>query len=147
MVAARRFPAAFLAKPRPFFGAAAEAMRRILIASARRKLTQRRSAGSAHINVDEVEIASPTPDDQLLALDEALESFSTLEPKQADLVKLRYFVGLTIEESAEVLGISQATTKCWWTYSRAWLYHRIKTMDAGSGSQASAIKPGKSRRH
>src|SRR3954463_3665062 len=81
-----------------FFGAAAEAMRRILIARARRKQTQRRGAGAAHLDADEIEIASPTPDDQLLALNEALDRFAALEPKQTELVKLRYFVGMTIDE-------------------------------------------------
>src|SRR3954452_9200097 len=108
-----------------FFGAAAEAMRRILIASARRKLTQRRGARAAHLNVDEIEIAGPEPDDQLLAVDDALDRFAALEPRQAELVKLRYFAGLKIEEAAEVLGISLATAKRWWTYARAWLFHEV----------------------
>ncbi len=110
-----------------FFGAAAEAMRRILIARARRKQTQRRGAGTAHLDVDELEIASPAPDDQLLALNEALDRFAALEPKQAELVKLRYFVGLKIEESAEVLGISEATAKRWWAYARAWLFEAVRS--------------------
>jgi RNA polymerase sigma factor (TIGR02999 family) len=113
-----------------FFGAAAEAMRRILIASARRKLTRRRGAGVAHLDVDEIEIAGPVPDDQILALDDALERFAALEPKQAELVKLRYFAGLKIEEASEVLGISVATAKRWWSYARAWLYHEIQTRPA-----------------
>jgi len=108
-----------------FFGAAAEAMRRILIARARRKQTQRRGAGAAHLALDELEIARPVPDEQLLALNEALDRFAALEPQQAELVKLRYFVGVKIEEAAEVLGISQATAKRWWTYARAWLFHEI----------------------
>ena len=108
-----------------FFGAAAEAMRRILIARARRKQTQRRGARAEHLDVDEIEIASPAPDDQLLALDDALNRFAALEPEQAELVKLRYFVGLKIEEAAAVLGISEATAKRWWAYARAWLFHEI----------------------
>jgi len=108
-----------------FFGAAAEAMRRILIARARRKGRQRRGAGAAHLDVDALEIASPAPDDQLLALNEALDRFAKLEPQQAELVKLRYFVGLKIEEAAEVLGISKATAKRWWAYARAWLFHEV----------------------
>jgi len=108
-----------------FFGAAAEAMRRLLIARARRKQTQRRGAGAAHVEVDELEIASPAPEDQLLALSEALDRFATLEPQQAELVKLRYFVGLKIGEAAEVLGISEATAKRWWAYARAWLFNEI----------------------
>jgi len=108
-----------------FFGAAAEAMRRILIARARRKQTQRRGSGAAHVDLDEFEIASPAPDEQLLALNDALDRFAALEPQQAELVKLRYFVGLKIEEAAEVLGISNTTAKRWWAYARAWLFHEV----------------------
>lgn len=110
-----------------FFGAAAEAMRRILIARARRKHAQRRGAGVANLDVDELEIASPAPDDQLLALNDALDRFAALEPQQVELVKLRYFVGLKIEEAAEVLGISESTAKRWWAYARAWLFNEIST--------------------
>ena len=108
-----------------FFGAAAEAMRRLLIARARRKHAQRRGAGAAHLDVDELEIASPIPPERMLALDEALNRFAAVEPQQAELVKLRYFVGLRIEEAAEVLGISEATAKRWWNYARAWLFNEI----------------------
>lgn len=108
-----------------FFGAAAEAMRRILIARARHKGRQRRGAGAEHISLDDIEIASPGPDDQLLLLDDALERFAALEPKQAELVKLRFFVGLKIDEAAEIMGISVATAKRWWAYARAWLYLEI----------------------
>ena len=108
-----------------FFGAAAEAMRRILIACARRKGRQRRGSGAEHLDFHELEIASPAPDDQLLALNDALDRFAMLEPQQAELVKLRYFVGLTIDEAAEILGISKATATRWWTYSKAWLFHEI----------------------
>lgn len=112
-----------------FFGAAAEAMRRILIARARHKNRQRRGSGVAHLDVDEIDIASPAPDDQLLALNDALDRFAALEPQQAELVKLRYFVGLKIEEAAEVLGISKATAKRWWAYARAWLYEEIQSLN------------------
>ena len=115
-----------------FFGAAAEAMRRILIARARRKNRQRRGSGAAHVDVDELEIASPAPDDQLLALNDALDRFVELEPQQAELVKLRYFVGLKIDEAAEVLGISNATAKRWWAYSRAWLFDQIHSPSGNS---------------
>ncbi len=114
-----------------FFGAAAEAMRRILIARARRKQTQRRGQRAEHLDVDELEIASPAPADQLLALNEALDRFAKLEPQQAELVKLRYFVGLRIDEAAEILGISQATAKRWWAYARAWLFDQIQSPSAG----------------
>jgi RNA polymerase sigma factor (TIGR02999 family) len=108
-----------------FFGAAAEAMRRILIARARRKQTRRRGAGVPHLDADEIEIASPAPDDQLLALNDALDRFAALEPQQAELIKLRYFVGLKIDEAADVLGVSEATAKRWWSYARAWLFHEM----------------------
>ena len=75
----------------------------------------------------ELDIAGPAPDDQLLALSEALDRFTALEPKQAELVKLRYFIGLTISEAAEILGISDATAKRWWSYARAWLYHEMRS--------------------
>jgi RNA polymerase sigma factor (TIGR02999 family) len=110
-----------------FFAAAAEAMRRILIDRARRKSRQRRGSSAAHLDADEIEIASPAPDDQLLALNEALDRFAKQEPQQAELVKLRYFVGLKIEEAADVLGISESTAKRWWTYARAWLYNEIQS--------------------
>ena len=92
---------------------------------------QRRGSGAEHLDVDELEIASPAPDDQLLALNDALDRFAALEPRQAELVKLRYFVGLKIEEAAEVLGISEATAKRWWTYARAWLFDEIQSASTG----------------
>lgn len=116
-----------------FFGAAAEAMRRILIARARRKSRQRRGSGAQHLELDDLEIASPAADDPLLALNDALERFTALEPQAAELVKLRYFIGLNNEEAAEVLGISRATATRWWTYSRAWLYETLHSGDAKQG--------------
>jgi len=109
-----------------FFGAAAEAMRRILIERARRKLASRHGGGQQKVDIDEVEIAAPTADAELLALSDALEKFETLDPAKAQLVKLRYFAGLTHEESAPLLGISVPTAKRWWTYARAWLYANIQ---------------------
>lgn len=81
----------------------------------------------AHLDVDEIEVASAEPDDQLLALNEALQRFATIEPKQAELVKLRYFIGLKFDEVAEILGISEATAKRWWAYSKAWLFEEISS--------------------
>ena len=105
-----------------FFGAAAEAMRRILIDRARRRTAAKRGGGAAPLDVDEVEIASPVADDDaLLRLDEALEKFAELDPRKAELVKLRYFVGLSFEETAAALGIAVPTAKQWWAYARAWL--------------------------
>ena len=109
-----------------FFGAAAEAMRRILIDNARRKQARRHGGGQARFDVDEIEIAAATRDDELLAVDEALEKFIAHDAQKAELVKLRYFVGMTTEEAAEVLGISTPTAKRWWAYARAWLYDQMK---------------------
>jgi len=105
-----------------FFGAAAEAMRRILIERARRRVAAKRGAGAAMVDVDEIEIPSPlADDDQLLAVNEALEKFAALDPRKAELVKLRYFVGMSFDEAAAALGIAVPTAKQWWAYARAWL--------------------------
>ena len=109
-----------------FFAAAAEAMRRILIENARRKCAVRHGGGQQRLNIQEVEIAVATPEDDLLAIDDALEKFAARDKRKAELVKLRYFVGLTIEEAAEILGISAPTAKRWWAYSRAWLYQETQ---------------------
>ena len=105
-----------------FFGAAAEAMRRILIERARRRVAAKRGAGAAMVDLDEIEIPSPAADDdQLLAINEALEKFAALDPRKAELVKLRYFVGMSFDEAATALGIAVPTAKQWWAYARAWL--------------------------
>ena len=105
-----------------FFGAAAEAMRRILIERARRRSTAKRGGGAAHLDVDEIEIAAPVSDDEaLLRLNEALEKFAAGDPRKAELVKLRYFAGMNYEEAATVLDIAVPTAKEWWAYARAWL--------------------------
>lgn len=110
-----------------FFGAAAEAMRRILIDRARRKQAIRHGGGQARLDVDDVDIAAPANDDEILAVNEALNRFALVEPQKAELVKLRYFAGMTIEEAAIVLDVSEPTAKRWWTYSRAWLFNEIKS--------------------
>ena len=105
-----------------FFGAAAEAMRRILIEHARRRLAAKRGAGVEAVDVDGLDIASPVAeDDQLLAMNEVLEKLAVVDPRKAELVKLRYFVGLNFEETAAALGIAVPTAKQWWAYTRAWL--------------------------
>ncbi len=109
-----------------FFAAAAEAMRRILVDRARRKLAQRRGAGAEHLELDGIEFAAPMDDDQLVALSEALDRFAVLDSQKAELVKLRYFVGLTIEQVAKVMNISEPTAKRWWAYAKAWLFREIK---------------------
>ena len=109
-----------------FFGAAAEAMRRILIESARRKRALRHGGGQERLDIRELEIAATTTGEELLAVNEALEKFAAFDEPKAELVKLRYFAGLTIEEAAQLLGISRATAKRWWTYARAWLYQETQ---------------------
>ncbi|PWU21381.1 MAG: RNA polymerase subunit sigma [Verrucomicrobia bacterium] len=109
-----------------FFGAAAEAMRRILIENARRKQARRHGAGQPKLDIAQLEIAAPQPDEELLAISDALEKFASRDKQKAELVKLRYFVGMTTEEAAEVLGISVPTADRWWNFSRAWLFDEIE---------------------
>jgi RNA polymerase sigma factor (TIGR02999 family) len=109
-----------------FFGAAAEAMRRILVENGRRKRAARHGGGQAKLDVHEIELAAPVPDDELLAVNEALDKLAARDNKKAELVKLRYFVGLTTEEAAEVLGISIPTADRWWNFSRAWLFDELE---------------------
>jgi RNA polymerase sigma factor (TIGR02999 family) len=108
-----------------FFAAAAEAMRRILVENVRRKRSRKRGGGRAREQLDEVQLAAPEPVEDLLALDEALEKLARKDAVKAELVKLRYFAGLTIEETAAALGIASATAKRYWTYTRTWLYQEI----------------------
>jgi RNA polymerase sigma factor (TIGR02999 family) len=111
-----------------FFGAAAEAMRRILIERARRRVAAKRGGGVVMVDVEGIEIPSPVADDdQLLAVNEALEKFATLDPRKAELVKLRYFVGMNFEEASAALGIAVPTAKQWWAYARAWLTVELRT--------------------
>ncbi len=104
-----------------FFAAAAEATRRILVDRARRRLAAKRGAGEVVLDADELEIPAPAPDEQLVAVSEAVEKFAREDVRKAELVKLRYFVGMTFEEASEALGIAVPTAKEWWAYSRAWL--------------------------
>jgi len=108
-----------------FFGAAAEAMRRILIDHARRKHALRHGGGQIRLDLNEIDVASAPQDDQLLALHDALDKLAAQDSIKAELVKLRFFVGLTIEEAAEVLNISAPTAKRYWTFARAWLYREM----------------------
>jgi RNA polymerase sigma factor (TIGR02999 family) len=113
-----------------FFGAAAEAMRRILIDNAGRKQAQRHGGGQARVDLDEAEIAAPATDDELLAVHEALNKLAAEDPQKAELVKLRFFAGLSVEEAAGVLGVSEPTVKRHWAYAKAWLYQEIKAVQA-----------------
>ena len=112
-----------------FFSSAAEAMRRILIENARRKKSQRCGGGRKRLDLDHAQPAVNAITDDLLALDEALKDFAALDNAKAELVKLRYFAGLTTPQAAEVLGVSVATAERYWTYARAWLHKRIRDGD------------------
>src|SRR5262245_15758338 len=114
-----------------FFAAAAEAIRRILVESARRKVAAKRGGPAVREDLDPDRIAAPQPPDELLALDEALNKLATRDPAKAELVKLRYFAGLTADEAAAVLGLSPSTADRHWAYARAWLR---RAMDGTEGS-------------
>jgi RNA polymerase sigma factor (TIGR02999 family) len=117
-----------------FFAAAAEAMRRILVEAARRKNAQRRGGGLARHDLAAAEPTAPEAPEDLLALDEALEKLAGEQPLKAELVKLRYFAGLTLEEAAGSLGISLATANRHWSYARAWLRREITRGEAARGN-------------
>jgi RNA polymerase sigma factor (TIGR02999 family) len=115
-----------------FFAAAAEAMRRILIDNARRRHSQRRGGAAERHTLEGLEVAAPASDDELLAVDDALRRLQQVDPHKAELVKLRYFGGLTIPEAAQALGISVTTANRYWAYARAWL-HEERAAGGGSG--------------
>jgi RNA polymerase sigma factor (TIGR02999 family) len=109
-----------------FFGAAAEAMRRILIENARRKKTKKHGGDMQRIDFDSVDLAVGMDEETLLYVDEALEKLSVHDETGAELVKLRFFTGLTNVEAAKILGLSERTAKRTWAYSRAWLYRELQ---------------------
>src|SRR5258708_2269932 len=108
-----------------FFAAAAEAMRRILIVRARRKCALRHAGGQEPAHIPQIAPASPDADDQLLTVNEPPHNLAAQDPIEAELVKLRYFVGLTVEETASLLNISPRTARNYWAHARTWLYHEI----------------------
>jgi len=108
-----------------FFSAAAEAMRRILVDSARRRRSQKRGAGERPVDLQDLQLFQPMPSDELLAVDEALDRLAAEDPTAADLVKLKYFVGMTMEDAAKALGLSLRNAERMWQYSRAWLRRRV----------------------
>jgi len=112
-----------------FFGAAAEAMRRILVDHARHKSAVRLGAGQQRVDLEGADIAMPDGGAQLLAVNDALEKLAAQDKAKAELVKLRYFAGMTLEEAAKLLGISEPAAKRQWTFAKAWLHREIK----GSG--------------
>ncbi len=114
---------------RHFLAAAAEAMRHILIDNARRKNRICHGGGLNRVNLEHVDLACATDEETLLGLDEALTRFAKEDPLKAELVKLRYFVGLTIPDAARALGMSESTAKRAWAYARAWLYKELKSQN------------------
>jgi RNA polymerase sigma factor (TIGR02999 family) len=112
-----------------FFAAAAEAMRRILVDNARRRHRLKRGGHRGRIDLDAAQPAAPETDDDLLALDEALEKLAARDPVKSQLVQLRVFAGLTLAEAAEILGLSSSTADRYWAYARAWLRVEIADSD------------------
>lgn len=113
-----------------FFAAAAEAMRRILVESARRKKRLKHGGELERVDMDAVDLALPLPDDELLSLDEAIDRLATVDSRAAEVVKLCFFVGLTQEQAGKELGISLATAERLWSFARAWLFQEMqKTRD------------------
>ncbi len=115
---------------RHFFGAAAEAMRRVLIDHARKRLSEKRGGDAHKTTFSEMNVAAEDPDIDVIALDEAIQALETERPRLGQIVRLRYFAGTSIEETAEILEIGPATVKRDWTYARAWLYERMTNTDA-----------------
>ena len=109
-----------------FFAAAAEAMRRILVDAARRKGRLRRGGDRGRVDLDDLAVAAPESGDDLLALDEALVQLTAADPQAAELVKLRYFAGLTVPQAAAALGVSPRTADFLWAYAKSWLLQRIE---------------------
>ncbi len=110
-----------------FFAVAATVMRSILVDRARRRNAARHGGGQQRVSLDDVQVAAPVGADQILAVHEALEKFALEDPHKAELVKLRYFGGLSITEAAETLGIAEPTAKRWWAYARGWLGRELKS--------------------
>jgi RNA polymerase sigma factor (TIGR02999 family) len=110
-----------------FFGAAAEAMRRILIENARRKSRLKRGGDQLRLDIDQLELAAATPDDKMLLIDEALERLQAEDPEKAQVVVLKFFGGRTNQEVAETLGVTERTVERHWAYAKAWLFQSIRT--------------------
>ena len=124
-----------------FFAAAAEAMRRILVEAARRKGRLKHGGGRQRCELDEADVIALPASVDLVALDEALEKLAQEDPTKAQLVKLRYFAGLTVEQAGELLGISRATADRYWHFARAWLYDEVRKGDAPTDPNESQRKP------
>jgi len=120
-----------------FFAAAAEAMRRILVENARRKQRMKRGDGLRRVDFDNMEVASEGLSEDVIALDEALARLSEEDHLAAELVKMRYFAGLTLAQTAEALGVSPRTADRCWAYAKAWLYHELANGESRPAGEAS----------
>lgn len=129
-----------------FFAAAAEAMRRILIESARRKKAARHGGGMPRVELCELDLAAESAPDELLLLDEVLTRLSLEDPAAATLVKLRYFSGLSVEEAAEIAGISRATAFRHWSFARAWLISQMADSRDVTGGGPDVASPADSQK-
>jgi RNA polymerase sigma factor (TIGR02999 family) len=123
-----------------FFAAAAEAMRRILVEAARQKRSRKHGGGMVRHELGDVQLAAPELNEEILALDEALARLTAKDPIKAQLVTLRHFAGLTIEEAAQALGISLTTANRYWAYARAWLHQEILASQPGEAGDGSSPK-------
>jgi RNA polymerase sigma factor (TIGR02999 family) len=112
-----------------FFGAAAEAMRRILIENARRKSRLKHGGGQERVNVEDLELAETSPDEKVLLIDEALQELQARDPERSQIVVLKFFGGLTNQEVAQSLGIGERTVERQWAYAKAWLFRKIRVSD------------------
>jgi RNA polymerase sigma factor (TIGR02999 family) len=117
-----------------FFGAAAEAMRRILVESVRRKQRLKHGGNLERVDLDSVALPLPIADDQLIALDEALDNLATVDTRAVEVVKLCYFVGLTRPQTAQEMGVSLSTVERLWSFARAWLFQEMQVMLKSEGS-------------
>jgi RNA polymerase sigma factor (TIGR02999 family) len=117
-----------------FFAAAAEAIRRILVEAARKKSRLRHGGDRRRVDLEDAPSIAQRSDDDLLAVDEALTRFAALDPHKANLVKLRFFAGCSIDEAADLLGISRTTAKRYWAYARAWLLAELRGSDGARNS-------------
>jgi RNA polymerase sigma factor (TIGR02999 family) len=112
-----------------FFSAAAEAMRRILIENTRRKACLKRGGGQSHIDVDSIDLASTTPDEKTLLINDALEQLQAEDPEKARVVLLKFFGGLTNQEVARTLGVTERTVERQWAFAKVWLFERIRSQE------------------
>jgi RNA polymerase sigma factor (TIGR02999 family) len=116
-----------------FFAAAAEAMRRILIENARRKKRRKRGGDVQRVQLDPAQLSYLSPAEDILAIDDALACLAAEDPQAAQLVKLRFYAGLSVEEAAQMVGLARSTAYEHWAYARAWLHRRLQGTDESAG--------------